>query len=75
MIEIYRGSPIQAMNICNLLQNNGIEVFVLNELMANIEPWVVSQGGSAPMILNVNEIDVERAISLITEYEKGDLSL
>ena len=75
MIEIYRGSPIQAMNICNLLENNGIEVFVLNELMANIEPWVVSPGGSAPMILNVNESDVENAIKLITYYDKGDLRL
>lgn len=75
MIEIYRGSPIQAMNIYNLLQNSGIEVFVLNELMASIEPWVVSPGGSAPMILSVNKKDVERALGLIADYDKGDLSL
>lgn len=75
MIEIYRGSSIQAMNICNLLQNSEIEVFVLNELMANIEPWVVSPGGSASMILSVNENDVENALGLIADYDKGDLSL
>ncbi|WP_293872310.1 DUF2007 domain-containing protein [Flavobacterium sp.] len=38
MIEIYRGSPIQTMNICNLLEHSGIKVFVVNELMASIEP-------------------------------------
>ncbi len=75
MIEIYRGLPIQAINISNLLENNGIEVFILNELMANIEPWVISPGGSAPMILCVNENDLEKALGLITEYDKGDLSL
>ena len=75
MIEIYRGSPIQSMNICNLLENSGIKVFVLNELLANIEPWLISSGGSAPMILNVNENDVEKAVSLITEFDNGSLSL
>ncbi len=75
MIEIYRGSPIQAINICNLLENKGIQVFVLNELMANIEPWAVSPGGSAPMIVNVNEDDVEKAIGLISDYDNGNLCL
>ena len=75
MIEIYRGSPIHTMNICNLLKNSGIEVFIINELMASIEPWVLSPGGSGSMILNVNANDVEKAISLIDDYDKGSLSL
>ena len=75
MEEIFRGTFIEAMNIRNLLENYKIEVFVFNEFMSNIEPWVVSSGGSAPVILSVNEVDFIFANNLIEDYNKGILSL
>ena len=55
MIEIFRGSNIESKNIRNLLESRNIYVFVLNQLMSSIEPWVISPGGNKPTILKVNK--------------------
>ena len=69
MIDLFRGTYFEAMNMKNLLENNSIEVFTQNENMANIEPWVVTAGGFNPVILKVNEEDLERAKEIIEEYQ------
>ena len=75
MIEIFRGSNIESMNIRNLLESRNIHVFVINELMSSIEPWVVSPGGNNPTILKVNEQDYKNALDVIEEYNSNSLNL
>ncbi|WP_264553258.1 DUF2007 domain-containing protein [Flavobacterium sp. N2038] len=75
MIEIFRGSHIEAINIKNLLENNDIPVFTVNEYMSSIQPWSVSAGGNAPVILNIREEDLESTKKIIDDYNTGKYDL
>ncbi|MEI7509387.1 MAG: DUF2007 domain-containing protein [Flavobacterium sp.] len=68
MVDFFRGSYFEAMNIKNLLENNDVDVFVLNENMAILEPWVVTAAGFNPVTLRVNEVNLEKAKSIMEEY-------
>jgi hypothetical protein len=75
MIEIFRGSYIEAMNIKNLLESNDIPVFTANEYMSTIQPWSVSAGGNDSAILKVQEKDLEHGKKIIDDYNKGEYNL
>ncbi|MBL0736647.1 DUF2007 domain-containing protein [Flavobacterium sp. GN10] len=75
MVEIFRGSYIETMNIKNLLENNGIPVFIANEYMVNIQPWSVSAGGNAPVLLKVLEKDIADGKKIIDSYNQGEYNL
>lgn len=75
MIEIFRGSYIEAMNIKNLLENNNIPVFTANEYMSNIQPWSVSAGGNGSAILKIQEKDLEEGKKIIENYNNGEYNL
>lgn len=63
------------MNIKNLLENKSISVFIANEYMANIQPWSVSAGGNAPVILEVLERDIADGKKIIDSYNQGEYNL
>jgi hypothetical protein len=69
MIDLFRGTYFEAMNMKGLLESNNIKVFTLNENMSNIEPWIVTAGGFNPVILKVSEEDLERAKKIVKDYE------
>ena len=75
MINIFRGTFNETMNIRNLLENIYIQVFTENENMTNIEPGVISSGGFNPVILKVKDEDFKKAKKLIEDYENGNLKL
>ncbi|MET3027448.1 DUF2007 domain-containing protein [Flavobacterium sp. UW10123] len=75
MVEIFRGSYIESMNIKNLLENNGISVFIANEYMSNIQPWSVSAGGNSPAVLKVQEKDIADSKKIIDSYNRGEYNL
>ncbi len=68
MVDLFRGSYFEVMNMKNLLESYNIDVFVLNENMSIIEPWVVTAGGFNPVTLRVNEEDFEKAKAIVEEY-------
>ena len=70
MKPIFNGSYFEAMNVKNILADNGISVFVQNEYMATIEPWVVTAAGFNPVILQVSEDDFELAKQIVDDYRK-----
>ncbi|MBS7254031.1 putative signal transducing protein [Flavobacterium branchiicola] len=72
MIEIFRGSYIEVMGVKNLLENNNISVFIVNEYMSSIQPWSVSPGGNASAILKVRDEDLDEAIKIIDDFNKGE---
>jgi len=75
MVNVFRGSYFEAMNIRNVLENIDIEVFTINEYMSGIEPWIVTSGGFNPVLLKVNEDDFKKADKLVQDYLNGNLNL
>jgi hypothetical protein len=75
MIEVFRGSFLEAMNVKNLLENNNIIVFTANEYMSSIDPWSVAAGGYVPAILKVNKEDYDNAKKVVDDFYKGEYIL
>jgi hypothetical protein len=75
MKVIFNGSYFEAMNLRNLLETAAITVFVQNEYMSTIEPWVVTSGGLNPVKLQVNEDNFEQAESIIKNYLEGNINI
>lgn len=75
MKKVFSGSYSEAMNVKNLLEIQEISTFVQNEMMANIEPWVVTSGGLNPVTLQVDDTDFEKATEIITDYLAGNNDL
>lgn len=75
MIIVFNGAYFEAMNVRNLLEEKGISVFVQNEYMSNIEPWVVTSGGLNPVKLQVDETDFDESTKIIENYLAGNNSL
>lgn len=63
------------MNVRNLLEEQEISVFIQNEYMSSIEPWVVTSGGLNPVKLQVDESDFEQAKKIIEDYISGNNNL
>ena len=72
MKVIFDGSYFEAMNVKNLLEEKEITVFIQNEYMSSIEPWVVTSGGFNPVKLQVDESDFDQAESIIKNYLDGN---
>jgi len=75
MITVFSGSYSEAMNVRNLLEEKEITVFIQNEYMSSIEPWVVTSGGLNPVKLQVDEADFDEAKKIIEDYTAGNNSL
>jgi hypothetical protein len=61
MVCIYKGTYSEVINLKNILENKGINSFIINELMSTIEPWAVTSGGLNPFELSIHEQDFEKA--------------
>ncbi|HEX8270106.1 MAG TPA: DUF2007 domain-containing protein [Flavobacterium sp.] len=75
MIQIFTGNYSEAMIIKNILENDRINVFTINESMSIIEPVAISSGGYNAVSLQVREEDVAKAAEIIDDYNSGKLDL
>jgi hypothetical protein len=75
MIPIYNGSYFEAMNVKNLLENNGITVFIANEFVSNLAPWTVTSGGLNPVTLKIHDDNYAKAEEIITDYQRTLIKL
>ena len=67
LIEIFEGNPFQARMVKNLLENEGIESFLKDEIIAR-SPIFRPGGGVRVMI---SELDYEKAKLVVNEYERS----
>jgi len=75
MIVVFNGAYFEAMNVKNLLEAKDVSVFIQNEYMSNIEPWVITSGGLNPVKLQVDESDFGKAKNIINDYLDGNYNL
>ena len=70
LIEIFEGNLFQAQMVKNLLENEGIESFLKDEIIAR-SPIFRPEGGVRVMI---SELDYEKAKLVVNEYEKSQIN-
>jgi hypothetical protein len=70
IIEIFAGEYYQASMIKDLLEANGIEAFIENELMGNIAAWHLTSGGVAPVKIKIFKSDLALSKELIGAFNK-----
>lgn len=71
MIEIFRGTFFEVMNIKNLLENENISSFIQNENMSSIIPSDVTSGGVAAAFLKINTEDFIKVKKILEDRENG----
>ena len=73
-VEIFAGEVWQAEMIKEMLEDNGIQAYMENELMGNIAPWIVGPGGTGYVKINISTSDYARSKELIDEMNGNDNS-
>lgn len=75
MVDIFKGTPGEAIIIRNLIKDRDIEVFTTQEFMSTLAPWMVTSGGFNPVTLKVNVEDFQIARDIVVNFENGNLDL
>jgi hypothetical protein len=71
-VEIFAGDFHRAAVIKNLLENNGIYVFMENQHMGSIAPWQVSSAGFNPVRLIISGQNYEEALRLLEDFNNSE---
>ncbi len=67
--KIFKGGYTEAEIIAGLLRSHGIEVYMENEILGTVMPWVLSPGGSTPLTVYVSDEDLAHAENILKEFE------
>lgn len=70
-IVVFRGDPMKAEMVNELLKDHGIVSVINNQLMGSIAPWQVAPGGFEPVEIIINKKDEEKARRLIEEFQSA----
>ncbi len=71
LVAIYVGEQWQATIVKELLNDNGINAFIENELMGSIAPWQIAAGGMASVTVMIASSDYTLAKPLVDEFTNG----
>ena len=75
LVEIYSGELWQATIVKELLDDSWIAAFVENELMGNVAPWQVSDGGLAAVSVAISSADYALAKPIVDKFTDGSYPL
>ncbi|WP_289063916.1 DUF2007-related protein [uncultured Zobellia sp.] len=70
-VEIFSGTQWEATMIKNLLANEQIESYLKDEIMAGLNTFSSLPGGSIQVKVMISNIDFEKSVSVIKEYQKN----
>jgi len=70
-VEVFSGTQWETTMIKSLLENEGIEVFLKNEIMGTLNPWHTSPGGVNPIKVVVSGQNLDKALQIIKDYQKN----
>lgn len=68
-IEIFSGLGWQAQMVKNMLENEGIESYIKDEIIGTIAPWYINPGAGSVSVV-ISALDYDRARIIVDEYEK-----
>jgi hypothetical protein len=71
MIEIFAGTPWQAGMVKTMLEDNGIQAFLKDEILGTLYPWWAAPGGAGSVKVEVPAVDYEKARVIVAGYERN----
>lgn len=74
-VEVYSGTLWQSTAIKDLLEDNGNQTFIENQLMGIIDPSLIRSEGVAPAMIKIKQTDFTYAKMLIDKFNNAYFSL
>jgi hypothetical protein len=71
-VEIFSGLDWQAAMVKNLLENEGIQCFIKDEILGTIAPWYTGNPGPGSVTVVISSLDMAKAKPIIEDYEKNN---
>lgn len=67
-VIVFSGTLWEAGLVKSLLENNGIEAFLIDEYTGTIAPFYVAGGGAGSVKIEVANTDLDKALEVIKYY-------
>lgn len=71
-VEVFAGPLWKSTIVKEMLIDNGIQAFILNEFEGTIAPFRVQAGCIDPIKVIVSSLDYDMALRLIKEFNEND---
>jgi hypothetical protein len=69
-VEVFMGIAWEAEMVKNMLENEGIESFIKDDIIGTIAPFYTTPGlGSVKLV--VSSDDYEKAMAVVTEFQQN----
>ncbi len=70
-IEVFAGNIVEVGFVQSLLDNDGIQSWLRDEIVGTLNPWYAAPGGTGAIKVLVLKADYNKSISIIEAYERG----
>ena len=67
-VEVYSGTAWHAGMVKSLLESEGIEAFLRDEIMGTLNPWWTAPGGAGSVRVFVSGLDYEKAKQVVATF-------
>jgi hypothetical protein len=68
---IFAGDGWEAGLLQTMLEDAGIEAFILDQFVGTVAPWVAAPGGAGAVKVAVARKDLDIALPVVQEFEKN----
>ena len=69
-VEVFAGTTWQAELLKSLLEDSGIEAFIIDEIMGTLNPWWTGPGGFGSVKVFVSTQDLDKAKPVVEKFQK-----
>ena len=70
-VQVFAGKQWETTMVKSLLEYEGIEVFLKNEIMGTLNPWHTSAGGVNPVTVMLSSQDLKKALPIVKDFQKN----
>ena len=71
-VIVFTGTTLDAGMIQSLLQQEGIQAFIKNELISSIAPWQIEPGGLGAAKVVVSASNKDQAVKIINDFSSNN---
>jgi hypothetical protein len=70
-IEVFAGNIVEVGFVQSLLDRDGIQSWLRDEVMGTLNPWYAAPGGTGAIKVLVLKADFDQAKSIVEAFEKS----